>query len=110
MNGRVCKVIVSGSCCENIVSQEAVDKLQLKVEKLPAPCQLSWIISDRVITISSRCLVSFSIGKTYHDTVSCEVADIKVCHMILGRPWQYDRKTCYNGRDNTYTFWKDNKK
>jgi hypothetical protein len=32
------------------------------------------------------------------------------CHLLLGRPWQYDRKVMHDGRKNTYTFWKDGSK
>jgi hypothetical protein len=27
-----------------------------------------------------------------------------VCHVLLGRPWKYDRNVVYNGRENTFTF------
>ena len=33
-----------------------------------------------------------------------------VCHLILGRPWLYDRKVMHNGYLNTYSFTKDGKK
>ena len=33
-----------------------------------------------------------------------------VCHLLLGRPWQYDRKVIYDGFKNTYTFRKDRHK
>ena len=26
-----------------------------------------------------------------------------VCHLLLGRPWQYDRSVIHDGRKNTYT-------
>lgn len=26
------------------------------------------------------------------------------CHLLLGRPWQYDRDAIHKGRDNTYSF------
>ncbi|XP_027368321.1 uncharacterized protein LOC113874283 [Abrus precatorius] len=29
------------------------------------------------------------------------------CHLLLGRPWQYDRKIVYDGFKNTYSFVKD---
>jgi hypothetical protein len=29
------------------------------------------------------------------------------CHLLLGRPWQYDRKTKHDGFKNTYSFEKD---
>ena len=33
-----------------------------------------------------------------------------VCHLLLGRPCQYDRKVIYGGFKNTYTFRKDGHK
>lgn len=30
-----------------------------------------------------------------------------VCHLLLGRPWQYDRDVCHNGEANTHQLrWK----
>jgi hypothetical protein len=30
-----------------------------------------------------------------------------VCHLFLGRPWQYDRNVVHDGRKNTYTLEKN---
>jgi hypothetical protein len=30
-----------------------------------------------------------------------------VCHILLGRTWQYDRKVFHDGRISTYTLEKD---
>jgi hypothetical protein len=38
--------------------------------------------------------VPFKIGES-NDTVECDVAPMTVCHMLLGRPWQYDRSSLY---------------
>jgi hypothetical protein len=37
----------------------------------------------------------------------CDVVPMDACHILLGRPWQYDRKTVHNGLKNTYSFVKD---
>ena len=29
---------------------------------------------------------------------------IDVCHLLLGRPWQYDRQVTHDGHTNTYSF------
>ena len=55
-------------------------------------------------------LIKFSIGKTYKDKVWCDVILMDACHLLLGRPCQYDRKCIHDGRKNTYTFWKDGSK
>ena len=30
------------------------------------------------------------------------------CHILRGRPWQYDHQTMHDGKKNTYTLSKDN--
>ena len=45
--------------------------------------------------------VEFQIGP-YKDTIECDVVPMSVCHMLLGRPWQFDRSAIHNGRANTY--------
>ena len=45
--------------------------------------------------------VEFHIGP-YKDTIECDVVPMTVCHILLGRPWQFDRSAVHNGRANTY--------
>ncbi|XP_021744059.1 uncharacterized protein LOC110710103 [Chenopodium quinoa] len=47
-------------------------------------------------------MISFSIG-SYHDTQLCDVVSMDACHILLGRPWQTDRKSQHDGYHNTYT-------
>lgn len=42
--------------------------------------------------------------------VVCDVVDIDVCHLLLGRPRQFDVDTVHKGRDNVYKFWWNSKK
>jgi len=51
-----------------------------------------------------------SIGKTYKDELWCDVVSMDACHVLLGRPWLFDRSVIHDGRMNTYTFTKDHKK
>ena len=53
--------------------------------------------------------VCFSIGK-YEDVVLFHVAPMKASHLLLGRPWQFDKKTSHNGQSNKYSFFHHNKK
>jgi hypothetical protein len=101
--GKVCQLVIDGGSCENVVSQEAVNKLGLKTEEHPHPYKLSWLKKGGEIKVTRRCMVPFSIRKKYEDVVSCDVVPMDVCHLLLGRPWQYDRDTCHNGRNNTYS-------
>jgi len=44
----------------------------------------------------------FKIGE-YVDTVESDVAPMLVCHLLLGRPWQYDRYSQHCGGTNQFT-------
>ena len=46
-------------------------------------------------------LVSFSIDK-YKDEVLCNVLPLHVGHILLGRPWKFDRKVTHDGYKNRY--------
>ena len=41
--------------------------------------------------VNRQVLVSFSIGR-YKDEVLCDVVPMHVGHILLGKPWQFDRK------------------
>lgn len=54
--------------------------------------------------MSLTCRVPISIGKHYKEEVLCDVLDMDVCHILLGRPWQFDNDVTYRGRDNVMLF------
>ncbi|XP_076909541.1 uncharacterized protein LOC143566842 [Bidens hawaiensis] len=99
--GKVCTVIIDGGSCENIVSQSMVDKLNLPTQDHPEPFQLTWLKKGNLIKVTHRCLVQFSIGNKYSDEIWCEVLPMDACHILLGRPWQYDRRAKHDGFRNT---------
>ncbi|GJY58175.1 putative reverse transcriptase domain-containing protein [Tanacetum coccineum] len=55
------------------------------------------------VKVSKRVHVLFSIGNTHTNNVWCDVP-MDACHLLLGRPWEYDRDITHNGRTNTYSF------
>jgi hypothetical protein len=75
----------------------------LKTDRHPKPYKQSLLNRESKVKVDRRCLVSFSIGKKCFDNVWCDVVSMDACHILLGRPWQYDRSVLHNGRKNTYT-------
>ncbi|XP_022897834.1 uncharacterized protein LOC111411547 [Olea europaea var. sylvestris] len=100
---KVYKLIIDSGSCENVVSEEAIEKLQLKMDCHPKPYKLSWLNKGSEVTVEKRCLVSFSIEKKYFDNAWCDVVSMDACHVLLGRPWQYDRSVIHDGQKNTYS-------
>jgi len=52
--------------------------------------------------VNQQVKVPFSI-RTYKDEVYCDIVPMKVGHILLGRPWKFDRKIIYNGLTNDIT-------
>jgi hypothetical protein len=99
---RVCKVIVDSGSTDNLVSTEMVEKLELETTDHPNPYKVSWLQKGHQVNVTKQCLVDIKIGG-YNDRILCDVIPMDVCHLLLGRPWQYDRNVIHDERKNTYT-------
>ena len=60
--------------------------------------------------MTRRVVVSFSIGEKYHDEIVCDILPMCASHILLGRPWLFDRRMLHDGFRNTYVFQKDGKR
>jgi len=92
-------MIIDGGSCENLVSKVMVEKLNLNFEKHPMPYHVTWIKKGNEVIIDKRCLICFSIRNTYEDEVWCDVIPMDACHILLGRPWQFDRRVLHDRCD-----------
>ncbi|KAF7821193.1 reverse transcriptase [Senna tora] len=90
---RVCGLIIDGGSCVNVASKLVVDKLGLRTLKHPRPYRLQWL--------------NESGDLKYKDEVLCDVVPMQASHLLLGRPWQFDRRTTHDGFKNRYSFSKD---
>ena len=102
--GRVLNVIIDSGSGMNVISSDAVECLGLTNEKHPGPYRVSWVNEDNPILVKHRCLVKFALGRNYTDEAWCDVVPMTVCHLLLGRPWLYDRNVLYDGYANSYSF------
>ena len=102
----LCTTIIDGGNSLNIVSQELVEKLSLPFARHPNPFRVAWV-NETSIPISCRCLITFLFGKDFEESIWCEVLPIQVSHILLERPWLFDRRVQHDGYENTYTLIRD---
>ncbi|KAK1694088.1 hypothetical protein QYE76_010785 [Lolium multiflorum] len=98
---KACKVIIDGGSCRNLASKELCAKLKLKYLPHPHPYYIQWLSNNGEMKVSHMVRVDFEIGP-YKDSIDFDVVPMTVCHLLLGRPWLYDRSVQHNGRANTY--------
>ncbi|XP_074278641.1 uncharacterized protein LOC141602236 [Silene latifolia] len=104
VQGRVCNLIIDGGSCTNVASTIMVSKLSLPTQEHPNPYKLRWLSKGSEVRVDKQCIVPFSIGKVYKDEVLCDVVPMDACHLLLGRPWEFDRNTTHQGKENVYVF------
>ena len=56
--------------------------------------------------MNEQAWVELSI-REYNDKILCDILPMDSCHLLLGRPWQFDKKACHDGEKNSYSFQKD---
>ena len=103
VHDKVCCLIIDGGSRSNMASIRTVKKLGLATTKHPRPYQLQGLGVEGKFEVTQQVRVAFSIGR-YQDEVLCDVVPIQVCHLLLGEPWQSDRKVIHDERTNRYSF------
>ncbi|XP_052621730.1 uncharacterized protein LOC128127310 [Lactuca sativa] len=90
VQGKVYSVIIDGGSCTNVASTSMVEKLGIPTMKHQKPYKLQWLNDSGEVRVTKQVMVSFRIGR-YEDEVLCDVVPMQATHLLLGRPWQYDR-------------------
>jgi hypothetical protein len=103
---RVCKVIVDSGSIDNLISIEMVENLEQETVKHPSPYKVLWLQKGHQVNVTKQCLVEFKIGG-YKDEILCDVIPMDVCHLLLSRPWQYDKNVIHDGRTHMLLLIKD---
>ena len=79
-----------------------VDKLNLQTIRHPRPYTLQWLNDSGGIRVTKQVKVAFGV-RNFNDEVVCDVVPMQACHILLGRPWLYDRQVKHDGQSNTYS-------
>lgn len=78
-----------------------VEKLKMKRIPHPTPYMVFWLINGQQVLVNDQTWVEFNI-RGYKDKILCDIIPMDVCDLLLGKPWQYDKKTKHDGQKNTY--------
>ena len=69
---KLCRIIIDNGSCNNIVSQELVDRLGLKKRCHPNPYKMQALNDCGALHVNQVVTLPFSIGR-YNDHVECDV-------------------------------------
>ncbi|XP_074298964.1 uncharacterized protein LOC141629955 [Silene latifolia] len=107
VNRKICNLVIDSGSCANVVARDLVDELKLQTKDRVKPYKLHWLNGENGIQVKKQASVSLSLGP-YTDEVWCDIIPMNACHILLGRPWQFDRKVEHDGRSNVYSVMKGN--
>jgi hypothetical protein len=83
-------VIIDSGSTNKLVSTKMVEKLELETTVHLTLYKVSWLQKCHQVTVTKQFLVEFKI-RGYKDEILCDVIPMEVYHVLLGRPWQYDK-------------------
>ena len=97
-------MIIDGDSCIIVASTTLVEKLGMPTSKHHRPYKLQWLNDSGEVRVNKQVLISFCIGKYEDEVVWCDVVPMQVGHLLLGIPWQFDRKVKHGDFTNKYSF------
>ncbi|GAV71882.1 hypothetical protein CFOL_v3_34972 [Cephalotus follicularis] len=110
IGNKIFSMIIDSGRVANVASTTLVTKLGLPTTSHPKPYKLQWLNDGNQLKVTHQVLLSFAVGKHYNDEVLCDVIPMDACHLLLGRLWKFDRSAIHDGRKNTDTIKRDEKK
>jgi len=107
--GSTCFLIMDRESCSNCCSTRVVEKLNLAMLPHPKPYKLHCLNEDGDFIVKNQVKIQFSI-RNYNDEDLCDIVPMYNCHILLGRPWHFERQAIHNGLSNKITLYQKKKK
>ncbi|RDX75423.1 hypothetical protein CR513_44692, partial [Mucuna pruriens] len=62
-----------------------------------------WLSEHEEMIVDKQVPIALTLGK-YRDEILCDVVPMEATHVLLGRPWQFDRTVTHDGVTNKFSF------
>ena len=98
----LCRLIIDSGSCTNVAAKNLVDRLKPPTRPHPIPYKIKWLDNSNSLDIRQQAQIDFTLG-AYSDSIWCDILPMTACQLLLGRPWQFNKKAIHNGEANTYT-------
>ncbi|RDY00279.1 hypothetical protein CR513_16568, partial [Mucuna pruriens] len=96
--GKLCSIIIDDGSSVNVASLRLVEKLSILTFPHPKSCnEREELVVDKQMTLA------FTLGN-YKDEVMCDVVPMEAIHILLGKPWQYDKRVTHDGDTSRFSF------
>lgn len=99
---KTCKIMIDSGSCMNIISIQALSKIQVNPEPHWNPYKVKWVDHTSFL-VTQRCLASIEI-RSYKDNIWSNILPMDVAHAILDRPWLFYLSITHYSWKNTYLF------
>ncbi|RDX89289.1 hypothetical protein CR513_29005, partial [Mucuna pruriens] len=96
---KLCSLIIYGWTSLNVASLRLVKKLAIPTIAHPRPYNFEKgeMVMDRQVSLV------ITLGN-YIDEILCDVIPMKITLILLGRPWEFDRRVTHDGVPNRFSF------
>lgn len=89
---KFCDMRVDSGSTENYIAYIVIEELDLPVTPHPNPYSIRGVNNSFHERVTHQCLINYSFSE-YEDSVLCDVINMSAADLILGRPWQYDKRS-----------------
>ncbi|RDX99682.1 hypothetical protein CR513_17238, partial [Mucuna pruriens] len=84
--GNWCSIIIDKGHCVNVASDRLVRKLALPT---------LWLSEHGELVVNRQVKVAFTLGR-YEEKMLSDGVLMQATHLLLGRPWQFDKKVIHD--------------
>lgn len=83
-------MIIDSGSDENFVVNKLIFAFNLETESHPNPYKIGLIKKGEDTRVNEIFSDPLLIGGSYKDQIVCNVLNMDVYHILIGRPWQYN--------------------